>query len=49
MAGVYATKFDRLTVYSKELIPSSYSIKIQKEEWIKSLKLEENKILDDEE
>ena len=32
MAGVYATKFDRLTVYSKELIPSSYSIQVGYEE-----------------
>lgn len=28
LAGIYATKFNRITVYMKELIPSSYSIQI---------------------
>ena len=28
LAGIFATKFNRITVYSKEFIPSSYSIQI---------------------
>lgn len=28
LAGIYATKFNRITVYTKEFIPSSYSIQI---------------------
>lgn len=32
LAGVYATKFNRLTVYSREYIPSSYSIQMSYDE-----------------
>lgn len=37
LAGLYATKYNRITVYTKEQIPSSYSIKIAYEE--RSIKL----------
>lgn len=32
LAGIYATKFNRLTVYSLEFIPSNYSIRISYDE-----------------